>query len=97
MWNNNFESYEQLGQGIQQEGFMITLQNQLDSRIFAALQGDPVELIFKYSSIDREGINDGPGIGTLYVNDVRKDTIAIHQKTNVIEISKYLVLGENTV
>ena len=98
MWNGRKNIYEQLGQGAQQEeGFAITLQNMLDSRIFAALQGDPIELIFKYSSVDSEGINDGPGIGTLIVNDVRKDTIAVYQRTNTIEISKYLALGENTV
>lgn len=98
MWNGRKNIYEQLGQGAQQEeGFAITLQNMLDSRIFAALQGDPIELIFKYSSVDSEGINDGPGIGTLIVNDVRKDTIAVYQRTNTIEISKHLALGENTV
>lgn len=100
MWNGKTNIYEQLGQGSApptQEGFTINLQNVLDSRIFAALQGDPIEIIFRYSSVDQEGINDGPGIGTLIVNDVRKDTIAIHQKTNNVEISKYLSLGENTV
>ena len=97
IWNNNFSMYEQLSQGSQKEGFNITLQNLLDSRIFAALQGDSVELVFKYSSIDQEGINDGPGIGALYVNDVRKDTIAVHQKENTVDITKYLSLGENTV
>lgn len=98
IWNTITGVYEQLGQGnLPSEGFVISLQNTLDSRIFAALQGDPVEIAFRYASVDSEGINDGPGIGTLIVNDVRKATIAIPQKANSIEISKYLSLGENMV
>ena len=101
MWNNLNKTYEQLGQGssgpIAPEGYTITLQNTLDSRIFAALQGDPVEIAFRYSSIDIDGMDDGPGIGTLIVNDVKKATIAVPQKLNTIEISKYLILGENNV
>jgi hypothetical protein len=61
------------------------------------LQGDPVEISFRYSSIDIDGLNDGPGVGTLIVNDVKKATIAVPQKLNTLEISKYLSLGENNV
>ena len=98
IWNSITKIYEQLGQGnIPSEGFTITLQNTLDSRIFAALEGDPIEISFRYASVDSEGINDGPGIGTLIVNDVRKATVAVPQKINTLEISKYLELGENMV
>jgi hypothetical protein len=81
MWNGLTNMYDQLGQGgggpVAPEGYAITLQNALDSRIFAALDGDPVELAFRYSSIDKDGLNDGPGIGALIVNDVKKATIAV--------------------
>ena len=100
MWNNITKTYEQLGQGSSIEkpdGFAINLQNALDSRIFATLQGDPAEIAFRYSSVDADGINDGPGIGSLIVNDIRKTIVAVPQKTNTLEISKYLSLGENTV
>jgi len=40
-------------------------------------EGDPVEIAFRYTSIDIDGLNDGPGIGTLIVNDVKKATIAV--------------------
>ena len=99
MWNDVKNVYEQLGQGSvsAEDGFVITLQNTLDSRIFAVREGDIVELKFRYSSVDAEGLTDGPGIGTLIVNDVKKATIAIPQGANTLEISKHLVLGENNV
>ena len=99
MWNDIKNVYEQLGQGgaSVEDGFVITLQNTLDSRIFAVREGDIVELKFRYSSVDVEGLTDGPGIGTLIVNDVKKATIAIPQGANTLEISKHLALGENNV
>jgi hypothetical protein len=69
----------------------------MDSRIFVALEGNPVSISFRYASIDQDGMNDGPGIGTLIVNQVKKATVAIPQKVNTLEITKYLSLGENSV
>ena len=101
MWNNITKVYEQLGQGTTgpgaDDGYVITLQNTLDSRIFAVREGDPVNISFRYASVDVDGLNDGPGIGTLIVNDVKKATIAIPQKLNTLEIGKHLALGENNV
>ena len=98
MWNNIKKLYEPLGQsnGPTDDGYSITLQSSID-RIFAVREGDPVELKFRYVSVDPDGLTDGPGIGTLIVNDVKKATVAIPQGMNTLEISKHLVLGENTV
>lgn len=97
MWNSIKKIYEPLGQsGPADDGYSITLQSSID-RIFAVREGDPVELKFRYVSVDPEGLTDGPGIGTLIVNDVKKATVAIPQGMNVLEISKHLALGENTV
>lgn len=100
MWNNNTNIYQLLGQGdsvTPAEGYNITLQNASDSRIFITLEGDPVSIAFRYASIDQDGMNDGPGIGTLFVNQVKKATIAVQQKLNTLDITKYLALGENSV
>ena len=101
IWNPLTKTYTSLGQSgggsTDTEGYSITLQNALDSRIFVALQGDPVNLAFRYASVDPDGLNDGPGIGTLIVNEVKKATIAVPQKLNTIEITKYLALGENNI
>ena len=101
LWNGLLNLYQELGQGggsvTPEEGYTITLQNASDSRIFAALQGDPVSITFRYASIDADGLNDGPGIGTLIVNQVKKANIAVQQKLNTIDITKYLALGANSV
>ena len=98
-YNTLTKAYEKLGQaggGTIEEGYNITLQSAID-RIFATLEGDTIELKFRYSSIDQDGLNDGPGIGTLIVNDVKKTTIAVAQKLQTFDITKYLVLGDNDV
>ena len=81
IWNAITSTYQELGQGgggaEDEDGYIITLQNAMDSRIFAVLQGDPVHLSFRYASVDKDGLNDGPGIGTIIVNDVKKTTIAV--------------------
>lgn len=98
-YNTLTKAYEKLGQaggGTIEEGYNITLQSTID-RIFAALEGNTIELKFRYSSVDQDGLNDGPGIGTLIVNDVKKTTIAVAQKLQTFDITKYLVLGDNDV
>ena len=97
-FNTLTNAYEPLGQsgGDIKEGFNITIQSSID-RIFAAIKGESVIISFTYSSIDSDGLNDGPGIGTLYVNDVKKATVAIPQKLQDLDITKYLTLGENNV
>ena len=100
IWNSLTKSYAQLGQGggsTDTDGYNITLQNTLDSRIFVTLEGDPVSIAFRYTSVDNDGMNDGPGIGNLIINSVKKATIAIPQKINTLDITKYLTLGDNNV
>jgi hypothetical protein len=100
MWNINTKIYEQLGQNngpTADDGYVITLQNASDSRIFAVRQGDPAVINFRYASVDVEGLNDGPGIGTLIVNDVKKPAIAIPQKLNALDITQHLAAGANNV
>ena len=101
IWNALLGLYQELGQGggsvTPEEGYAITLQNASDSRIFAALEGDSVSIAFRYASIDADGLNDGPGIGSLIVNQVKKANVAVQQKLNTLDITKYLALGANSV
>ena len=100
-WNSLLNMYQELGQGgggvTPQEGYTITLQNASDSRIFVALEGDPVTIAFRYASVDADGLNDGAGIGTLIVNQVKKANVAVQQKLNTLDITKHLSLGSNSV
>lgn len=98
-FNTSTNAYEKLGQGSgisMGEGYNITLQSTID-RIFAAIEGSPIEISFRYFSLDADGLNDGPGVGTLYVNNAKRATFAIPQKAQTIDITKYLSLGENNV
>lgn len=98
-YNTITQHYEPLGQASNittQDGYVIVL-DYFNDRIFAVIEKDPVILKFRYTSVDRDGFNDGPGIGTLYVNQVRKGTFAIPQKTQELDITKFLSLGPNTV
>ena len=101
IWNSITKDFQELGQGggtIEPiEGYYITLQNASESRIFVVLQGDKVEIAFNYSSTDADGLDDGPGIGTLIVNQVKKANIAVPQQLNTLDITKYLSLGANNV
>lgn len=100
IWNSLTKEFQELGQGGTTEpieGYYITLQNASESRIFVVLQGDKVEIAFNYSSTDAEGLDDGPGIGTLIVNQVKKANIAVPQQLNTLDITKYLSLGANNV
>lgn len=77
--------------------YSITLKNLLESRVMSFPAGAKVELEFSYSSVDEEGYNDGPGVATIYVNNVKKGTHSVIQGENPIDISDYLTSGTNTV
>ena len=96
-FNTLTNAYEPLGQGGGiTEGYKITLQSSID-RIFATIRGEKAIISFRYSSVDKDGMNDGAGIGALYVNDVKKTTLAIPQKLQDLDITQYLTLGPNNV
>lgn len=76
--------------------YTVTLTNLMDSRVFTVSGGTPVYLSFSYSSEDENG-DDGPGVGTLTVNNIKAATFSVPQGSNMIEISQYLVSGSNSV
>lgn len=101
-WNSLTSTYTQLGQGgggsSEEDGYVITFQNALDSPILTVLEGDSINLQFRYASVNSQGLNDGSGIGTLIVNEVKKATIAVYQgKINTLDVAEYLVLGDNNI
>lgn len=77
--------------------YIISLLNLLDSRILSVAKGDKVEIKFDYASVDSEDYPDGPGIGYIYVNNVRKVTQSIPQGACTFDITDYLQDGANTV
>lgn len=77
--------------------YVITLTNLLDSRIISVSAGTPVELRFKYVSMDNEGYTDGNGVGSLSVNNIKQTSFAVSQGENAITITDYLKTGTNNV
>lgn len=77
--------------------FSITLKNLLESRAITVAEGGDVELKFSYTSVDENEADDGNGVGSLIVNNVKMATLTVAQGENTIDIKKYLNPGENTV
>lgn len=77
--------------------YSISLTNLLGSRIISVAKGDNVALKFNYSSVDIENFGDGPGIGYITVNNIRKASLSVAQGENTIDVTNYLADGENTV
>ena len=77
--------------------YVVTLKNLLDDRVFSAPGGSSIKLEFSYSSVDTDGYNDGSGVGTITVNNIKKATVSVSQGDNILDISRYLVDGLNTV
>lgn len=77
--------------------YTITLSNLLESRVINVVEGKKVVLQYNYLSVDDDGIDDGPGIGSLTINNLKKLSSAISQGTNTLDITPYLSSGENTV
>ena len=77
--------------------YSVSLANLLDSRTLTAAEGGSVNVQFRYASVDENENDDGPGIGTVTVNGVKKATLTIPQGDNTLDVSAYLAAGTNTV
>lgn len=73
------------------------LINLMDSREIAIAKGGKAILRFNYTSVDEDGIDDGPGVGTISVNGVVQLRTGIAQGDNSIDITDYLGNDRNTV
>lgn len=85
------------GGGSSSMTYSISFKNLSESRSFSVAQGTSVVVQTEYSSVDEDGVDDGPGVGTIYVGGVRKATINISQGVNDIDVTKYLISGSNSV
>jgi hypothetical protein len=85
------------GGGVVEALFSISLTNLLESRIITVPEGEPVVLSFNYSSTDAEGLDDGPGIGQLLINNVVKSTFTANQGPNDLDVTQWLNTGANNL
>ena len=77
--------------------FTPELRNTLPSRTLTIANGGDVILEFRYTSIDSEGMDDGKGVGKVYVNNVNVKTFDAYQGANTLNISDVVNAGNNNV
>lgn len=77
--------------------YTISLKNTLDSRVLIVADGSAAELQFTYSSVDEDGYDDGSGVGTIIVDEVKVATVVVEQGVNTLDVAPYLNTGEHTV
>ena len=85
------------GSGSGNQTYTMTLLNLLDSRAITITGDDECILDFSYHSIDEDGVDDGAGIGYIYVNNSLVSTLSVPQGDNSYNITSYLNKGENSV
>lgn len=77
--------------------YTITLSNLLDSRNITIAQNGEAEIKFSYQSVDTDGVDDGNGVGVIFVNDVRMATFNAVQGENTIDVGTYVSVGTNNI
>lgn len=77
--------------------FTVSLSNELDLRTFSVAENTPVILKFKYTSIDSEGMGDGPGTGELFIDNIKIIGFSVPQGSYSLDITPYLQKGANNI
>lgn len=85
------------GSGGSSASYTITIKNLLESRNITEAEGRAVNISFNYASVDSDGVDDGSGVGTIYVGGVKAATVSVNQGDNTIDVSPYLSAGDNAV
>lgn len=86
-----------IGPGVGEATFTVTLTNMLDNRVITVPDGVSVVLKLNYSSVDDEGMDDGPGVGQILVNNIVRQTFSAQQGEFTIDVTRYLNSGTNNV
>ena len=77
--------------------FEVSLMNLLESRVITVPEKQTVVLKFNYSSVDEEGMDDGPGVGQLLVGGIVRKTFSAVQGENPLDVTSYLAAGTNNI
>ena len=85
------------GGGGSSSSYTVRLTDLMGNRNFSVIQGTDVMLSFEYTSVDGDNFDDGPGIGTITINGVKKRQISVQQGANILDITNLLSLGSNNV
>lgn len=77
--------------------YTMTLTNLMDNNVLSVSEDAQVVLEFSYSSVNSEGVNDGPGSGVITINNVEQASLSIAQGANTFDVTSYLISGVNTI
>lgn len=77
--------------------YSVELKNTLPSRTVTASAGNPVTLAFTYKSVDSDDVDDGRGVGSVYVGNVKRMTFDAAQGANTLDITSVMSDGTNNV
>lgn len=77
--------------------FTATLTNLMESRVITVPDGEKVILKLNYSSVDSEGMDDGPGVGQVLVAGVVRQAFSAAQGDFEIDVTSYLASGTNNI
>lgn len=77
--------------------YTVTLTNLLESRVLTVPDGDQVKLLLNYSSVDSDGMDDGPGVGKLLVEGVVRKSFSVKQGEFEVDVTDYLSSGTNNI
>lgn len=85
------------GSGGSSASFIVSLSNELDSRIISVAENTPVILKFNYTSIDNDGIDDGAGSGELLIDNLKIAGFTVPQGSYELDVTSYLQKGINNL
>ena len=94
------EAYLEKNPSIGGGGFVsytATLTNLMESRVITVPEGEAVVLSLNYTSVDSDGMDDGPGVGQLLVGGLVRKTFSVTQGDFTVDITSYLTSGTNNV
>lgn len=77
--------------------YTVKLTNLMDGRDFSVAQGASMMLSFEYTSVDDEGFDDGPGVGTISINGAKMRSVTVAQGANNLNITDLLSVGSNAI
>ena len=77
--------------------YTVKVTNELTSRAITVPEGAAAELKFNYSSVDEDGYDDGAGVGTIIIDNIKAATMNVQQGSNTVDVAPYLTAGEHTV
>lgn len=77
--------------------FTATLTNLMETRVITVPDGETVVLRLNYSSVDSDGMDDGPGVGQVLVGGTVRQAFSANQGDFELDITSFLSSGTNTI